>query len=73
MDDRRTLRRYLALVHHAEDTLELSLQVPDGPAPAEAVAALDDLVGKVEPAVEQMRAVTADPEEIRRLLAGWVH
>ena len=40
MDDRRKLRRYLALVHHAEDTLELSLQGPEGPAPAEAVAAL---------------------------------
>ncbi len=73
MDDRRKLRRYLALVHHAEDTLELSLQVPETPAPAEAVAALDELVGTVEPVVEQMRARAADPEEIRRVLAGWVH
>ena len=73
MDDRRKLRRYLALVHHAEDTLELSLQVPEGPAPAEAVAALEDLVGNVEPVVEKMRARSADPEEIRRVLAGWVH
>lgn len=73
MDDRRKLRRYLALVHHAEDTLELSLQGPEGPAPAEAVAALEDLVGEVAPVVEQMRARAADPEEIRRVLAGWVH
>lgn len=73
MDDRRKLRRYFALVHHAEDTLEMSLRAPEGPAPAEAVAALDDLVRKIEPAVEQMAGGTADPEEIRRLLAGWVH
>ena len=73
MDDRRKLRRYLALVHHAEDTLELSLQAPDSPVPAEAVAALDDLVRKVEPAVERMRAGAADPDEVRRWLAGWVH
>lgn len=73
MDDRRRLRRYFALVHNAEDALEMSLQAPEGPAPAEAVAALDDLVRKTEPAVARMGAGAADPEEIRRLLAGWVH
>ncbi|MCO5101158.1 MAG: hypothetical protein M9885_09720 [Burkholderiaceae bacterium] len=73
MDDRRTLRRYLSLVRHAEDALAISLQAPEAPAPAEAVAALDDLVCETEPAVAQMGADAADPEEIRRLLAGWVH
>jgi len=73
MDDRRKLRRYLALVHHAEDALAMSLQAPEAPAPAEAVAALDDLVRSAEPAVAQMSAGASDPEEIRRLLAGWVH
>ncbi|MCD6680968.1 MAG: hypothetical protein LT102_09990 [Burkholderiaceae bacterium] len=73
MDDRSRLRRYLALVHHAEEALELSLQAPERPAPAEAVAALDDLVGDIRPAMEQMTAAVADPEEVRRLLAGWVH
>jgi hypothetical protein len=73
MDDRRKLRRYLALVHHAEEALEMSLQAPAAPAPAEAVAALDDLVSEAAPAVAQMDAGAADPEEVRRLLAGWVH
>lgn len=73
MDDRRKLRRYLALVHHAEDALEMSLQAPAAPAPAEAVAALDDLLRNVAPAVAEMGAGAADPEEVRRLLAGWVH
>ena len=73
MDDRRKLRRYCALVHHAEDALELSLQAPERPAPAEAVAALDDLVRETGPVVERMEARAADPDEIRRLLAGWVH
>ena len=73
MDDRRRLRRYLALMHHAEDALELSLQAPEVPVPAEAVAALDDLVHCAEPGVERMRSEPPDPEEIRRLLAGWVH
>jgi hypothetical protein len=73
MDDRRKLRRYLALMHHAEEALEMSLQAPAAPAPAEAVAALDDLVSEAAPAVTQMGAGAADPEEVRRLLAGWVH
>jgi len=73
MDDRRTLRRYLALVRHAEDALAMSLQAPEAPAPAEAAAALDDLVRENEPAVAQTGTGAADPEEIRRLLAGWVH
>ncbi len=73
MDDRRKLRRYLALVHHAEDALAMSLQAPEAPAPAEAVAALDDLVRDAEPAIAKMSAGVTDPEEIRRVLAGWVH
>ncbi|MCD6671479.1 MAG: hypothetical protein LT106_01365 [Burkholderiaceae bacterium] len=73
MDDRSRLRRYLALVHHAEETFELSLQAPERPAPAEAVAALDDLVDDIRPGIEQMTAGATDPEEVRRLLAGWVH
>lgn len=73
MDDRRKLRRYLALVHHAEDALELSLQAPAVPAPAEAVAALEDIVRQAEPAIERMNGGTVAPAEIERLLAGWVH
>lgn len=73
MDVRKKLRRYFALVHQAEETLEMSQQATERAAPDEAVAALEDVVHQTEPAIEQMDAGAADPEEIRRVLAGWVH
>ncbi len=73
MNDRRVLRRYLALVHHAEELLETSLEGPASPAPAEAVSALEELVAALTPAVARMREQAPDQGDIRRLLAGWVH
>ncbi|MBN9425612.1 MAG: hypothetical protein J0H09_03800 [Burkholderiales bacterium] len=73
MTDRRLLRRYLALVRHADDLLADRLSLVDAPAPAEAVALLEDLTVQITPVVARMPARVADPEEVRRELAGWVH
>ncbi|MGD9944394.1 MAG: hypothetical protein AB7L76_23465 [Burkholderiaceae bacterium] len=73
MTDRRLLRRYLALVRHADDMLAERLAVIDAPAPAEAVALLEDLAVQLVPAVAAMPARVVDAEEVRRELAGWVH
>ncbi|RPH67148.1 MAG: hypothetical protein EHM83_02235 [Burkholderiales bacterium] len=73
MTDRRLLRRYLALVRHAEELLEECCAGDPGPAPAEAVALLDDLVQALAPVVDALPDPALDPEEVRRQLAGWVH
>ena len=75
MTDRRLLRRYLALVRHADELFdECSESEPATvPVPAEAVALLDDLAVSLEPVVRAMPEAALDPEEVRRQLAGWVH
>lgn len=73
MNDRRVLRRYLALVHHAEDVLEESLHAPEMPAPAEAAAELDELIGRLEPSVSRMQAMAPEASDILQQFAGWVH
>jgi hypothetical protein len=75
MTDRRLLRRYLALVRHADELFdECSETAPATvPVPAEAVALLDDLAATLEPVVRAMPEPAFDPEEVRRQLAGWVH
>lgn len=73
MPHRRLLRRYLALVHHAEAVLEASLGEARGPAPAEAVAVIEDLVVELRPQVGRMQARLPEPADIRTQLAGWVH
>jgi hypothetical protein len=73
MTDRRLLRRYLALVHHAEDLLEQSLGDATCPAPAEAVAVIEELVITLEPTVGRMPAHSPQPQDIRLTLAGWTH
>lgn len=73
MTDRRLLRRYLALVRHIDELLEESACDDYMPAPAEAVAVLDDMTRMLAPIVEKLPATTVNPEELRRQLAGWVH
>lgn len=73
MTDRRLLRRYLALVRHTAELLEECATADPAPAPAEAVALLEELTQALEPVVEQLPAQRLDPEELRRTLAGWVH
>jgi hypothetical protein len=69
------LRRYLMLTLHAEDLLHASLGDPTPPAPAEAVAVLDDLIVRLEPIVRTMPAATRQPRplDIAETVAGWVH
>ena len=73
MTDRRLLRRYLALVRHTEELLDECAAADPVPAPAEAVALLDELAQALKPVVEQFPEQRPDPEELRRTLAGWVH
>ncbi len=75
MTDRRLLRRYLALVRHADEILdECGAEVAcAAPAPAEAVAVLDDLASSLTPIVEAMPEAAPDPIDLHRRLAGWVH
>lgn len=73
MNDRRVLRRYLALVHHAEDLLDDSLRVPETPPAAEAAAELESLVENVAPAIARMTTTPPEPGDIREQFAGWVH
>jgi len=73
MNDRRLLRRYLALVHHAEDLLEQSLGDATCPAPAEAVAVIEDLVVALEPTLGKMPVHSPQPQDVRLTLAGWTH
>ena len=74
MTDRRLLRRYLALVRHAEDLLEASLGECSGPPPAEAVAILEEFVAELEPALRRVRVEPGlEPRDLRLELAGWVH
>lgn len=73
MNDRRLLRRYLALVHHAEYLLEQSLGDTTCPAPAEAVAVIEELVSALEPTVGNMAVHPPQPQDIRLTLAGWTH
>lgn len=73
MTDRRLLRRYLALVRHVDELLEETGREELMPAPAEAVAMLDDLTYVLAPIVEKLPRTTVSPEELRCQLAGWVH
>ncbi|MFO1300323.1 MAG: hypothetical protein U1F17_08075 [Burkholderiaceae bacterium] len=75
MTDRRLLRRYLALVRHADELFDEceESETATVPVPAEAVALLDDLAASLEPVVRAMPEPAFDPEEVRRHLAGWVH
>ncbi|HMN66126.1 MAG TPA: hypothetical protein PKB08_14065 [Burkholderiaceae bacterium] len=75
MTDRRLLRRYLALVRHADELFDECGETAPAtvPVPAEAVALLDDLAATLEPVVRAMPEPAFDPEEVRRQLAGWVH
>ena len=74
MTDRRLLRRYLALVRHAQDLLEASYGGPASPAPAEAVTVIEELVAALEPArLGRTAEQTPRPSEIRLELAGWIH
>lgn len=77
MTDRRLLRRYLALVRHADEPFD-ECRASGGPAvaappAAKAVAPLDELIDSLGPIVESMAGPAPDPEEVRRQLAGWVH
>ena len=75
MTDRRLLRRYLALVRHADELFDEcgEAEPATAPVPAEAVALLDDLTVSLEPVVRAMPEPALDPEDVRRQLAGWVH
>jgi len=73
MTDRRLLRRYLALVRHTEELLDECAAADPMPAPAEAVALLEELAQALAPIVDQLPEQRPDPEELRRMLAGWVH
>jgi len=77
MTDRRLLRRYLALVRHADELFDEYSASDDpaaaAPAPAEAAVLLDELTASLAPIVESMAEPAPDPEELRRQLAGWVH
>jgi len=73
MPHRRLLRRYLALVHHAETLLEASVGEVTVPVPAEAVVVIEDLVVRMKPAVGRMQTRSPEPADIRAELAGWVH
>ncbi len=77
MTDRRLLRRYLALVRHADEPFD-QCRASGGPAAAaspaaEVVAPLDELIDSLGPIVESMAGPAPDPGELRRQLAGWVH
>jgi len=73
MNDRRMLRRYLALVRHAEDRLEASLGDDVAPPPAEAIVVIEDLVESLEPLARKMQAEAPRVKDVRETLAGWVH
>ena len=73
MTDRRLLRRYLALLQHAEEMLTESSAAEAVPVPPEAEALLDELTMALAPIVSQFSGNKADPDEVRRLVAGWVH
>jgi len=75
MTDRRLLRRYLALVRHADELLDecSAAAAAMTPAPAEAVAVLDDPAASPGPIVRATPDAAPDPGEVRRQLAGWVH
>lgn len=75
MTDHRLLRRYQAIVRNADELLD---ELGDGavtadPAPAEAIALLDELSASLEPSVRMMADTAPDPGEVLRQLAGWVH
>lgn len=73
MADRRLLRRYLSLVREAEDSLDEDTSAEATPVPAEAVAFLDGLSEALSPIAPLLPDPLADPGEVRRVLAGWVH
>lgn len=76
MNDRSDLRRHFTLARLAGEVFEAGRQV-EMSAPTERLPimadALDGLLDEIGPTVQQMRSRGADPEEIRRLLAGWVY
>jgi hypothetical protein len=73
MTDRRLLRRYLALVQRADELFAERGTAEAVAVPVEAEALLDELTMALAPIVSQFSGAKADPDEVRRLLAGWVH
>ncbi len=76
MNDQRDLRRCFTFTRLAGAVFDASRQAALPPATDALPGTLDALGGlldEIEPTVQQMRARGADPEEIRRLLAGWVY
>lgn len=76
MNDQRDLHRRFTLARLAGSVFDASRQIgvpAEKDAPPAALDALEGLLDEIEPTVQQMRARGADPEEIRRLLAGWVY
>ncbi len=69
MIGRRLLRRHLARVQHADAMFADSAAA----LPARPEVLPDELTLALAPIVSQFSGAAPDPEDVRRLVAGWVH
>ena len=73
MTDRRLFRRHLAGVGHSDASLGESAAAAGATMPFGPEAILDELSLALAPIVSQFSGAAPDPDEVRCLLAGWVH